>query len=93
LAVEGSYVAAPNIHSRDLRGYDDDAIRTIADDVAGYAAVVLDNAEKYHSATMRAEQLAEAMSSRAVIEQAEGIIMGRRGCSADAAFDMLVQLS
>jgi AmiR/NasT family two-component response regulator len=40
-----------------------------------------------------AEQLQAAMKSRAVIEQAKGIVMAQRGCDAEAAFDVLVQLS
>jgi AmiR/NasT family two-component response regulator len=33
------------------------------------------------------------MASRAVIEQAKGVLMGQRRCSADEAFDILVGLS
>jgi len=40
-----------------------------------------------------AEQMKEAMTNRAVIEQAKGIIMRDRGCSSDEAFDVLVRLS
>jgi AmiR/NasT family two-component response regulator len=34
-----------------------------------------------------------AMESRAVIEQAKGIIMGQRRCTADEAFALLSKLS
>jgi GAF domain-containing protein len=40
-----------------------------------------------------AENLSVAMTSRGVIEQAKGIIMGTTGVSADAAFDLLRQQS
>ena len=40
-----------------------------------------------------AEQLQTAMQSRAVIEQAKGILMGARRCKAEEAFDILVKLS
>ncbi len=33
------------------------------------------------------------MESRAVIEQAKGILMAQRRCGADEAFDVLVRLS
>ncbi len=33
------------------------------------------------------------MQSRAVIEQAKGVLMGSRRCSDQEAFDLLVQLS
>ena len=40
-----------------------------------------------------AAQLEEALSTRGVIEQAKGILIARQGCSADQAFQLLVQLS
>ena len=40
-----------------------------------------------------AEQLQTAMHSRATIEQAKGILMGARHCTAEQAFDILVVLS
>lgn len=43
--------------------------------------------------TSLAENLRIAMASRAVIEQAKGIVMAQRGCDADAAFAHLVHLS
>lgn len=39
------------------------------------------------------QQLRDAMRTRAVIEQAKGILMGQRGCSAEEAFALLVRLS
>lgn len=40
-----------------------------------------------------AHQLREALESRAVIDQAKGIIMGRQGCDADEAFRILAKTS
>jgi AmiR/NasT family two-component response regulator len=37
--------------------------------------------------------MTEAMASRAVIEQAKGVLMGGRRCDADEAFGILVKLS
>ncbi len=42
---------------------------------------------------IEAGQLHEAMASRAPIEQAKGVLMGRRGCDAATAFAMLRQAS
>src|SRR3982751_1536737 len=39
------------------------------------------------------EQLREALTGRAVIEQAKGIIMIRCGCGPERAFDLLCELS
>jgi AmiR/NasT family two-component response regulator len=40
-----------------------------------------------------AQHMQAAMESRAVIEQAKGIIMGERHCSPDEAFKILTKLS
>ena len=61
--------------------------------MAAYAGIVLNNVGLYFSATSRADQMAEAMRSRAVIEQAKGILMGQRQCNSDEAFSILVRLS
>jgi AmiR/NasT family two-component response regulator len=47
----------------------------------------------YESTRTLAEQLQTAMESRAVIEQAKGVLMGQRRCTADEAFEILVKLS
>jgi GAF domain-containing protein len=56
---------------------------------AGQAAVAVANAALHQASVELSENLQRAMQSRAVIEQAKGIIMGQRGCSADEAFDWL----
>jgi AmiR/NasT family two-component response regulator len=38
-------------------------------------------------------QLRQALTSRAVIEQAKGVLMSRRRCSADRAFELLRKMS
>ena len=50
-------------------------------------------AARYRAAVLQAEQLREAMRSRAVIEQAKGVLMARRRCSPDEAFDLLREVS
>jgi len=60
---------------------------------AGYAAVALANAHLYDTTANLAQQMQAAMDSRAVIEQAKGIIMGDRRCTADEAFAILTRLS
>ena len=53
------------------------------------AAVVLANAQAYWDARTLGEHLAEAMQSRATIEQAKGILMAQSNVGPDAAFEML----
>ncbi len=57
------------------------------------AAFVLLNAKAYWDARTVSDNLAQAMASRAEIEQAKGIIMGSTGVSADVAFELLKQQS
>ncbi len=63
----------------------------VAVDLAEYAAITLTNTIRYAATTRLAEQRKQAMASRAVIEQATGIIMGQRRCSPDDAFAILAQ--
>jgi GAF domain-containing protein len=65
----------------------------LAQTFAGYAAVAVFNAASYHDAVDLAAQLQEAMRSRAIIEQAKGMIMLERRCDADTAFKVLIRAS
>ena len=56
---------------------------------AGHAAVAVANAALLASTADLARNLQIAMASRAVIEQAKGIVMAQRRCSADEAFELL----
>jgi GAF domain-containing protein len=56
-------------------------------------AVVLANAKAYWEAYMLSEGLAEAMKSRAVIEQAKGVLMSQSRIRSDDAFDILRRAS
>jgi AmiR/NasT family two-component response regulator len=65
----------------------------LAQTFAGYAAVAVFNAASYHDAVDLAAQLREAMRSRAIIEQAKGMVMLERRCDADTAFKVLIRAS
>jgi GAF domain-containing protein len=60
---------------------------------AAQAAFVLANSQAYWDARVLSENMAQAMQSRATIEQAKGIIMATSGCCPDEAMDLLVQQS
>jgi GAF domain-containing protein len=92
LVVGGDGLGALNIYCREAGGF------SYADEVLGasfasYAAVALANARVYWRTQRLAGQLAEALASRSVIEQAKGIVIAREGCTADQAFDVLVTMS
>ena len=60
---------------------------------AGPAAVSVYNAQLLARAQERTKQLQRALDSRAVIDQAIGIIRSRSGVSAEVAFDRLTRMS
>ncbi|MFL6136214.1 MAG: ANTAR domain-containing protein [Frankiaceae bacterium] len=92
LPVDTRIIGAFNAYGIEPHAFDEVSIK-VAQDLAAYAGIVLNNVGLYFTATSRADQMAEAMKSRAVIEQAKGILMSQRHCSADEAFDILVRLS
>jgi GAF domain-containing protein len=66
------------------------------DAASGFAArvaVIVTNAHRYGSMEQMAEHMQRAMRSRAVIEQAKGVIMATTHCDAEAAFQSLVDQS
>jgi AmiR/NasT family two-component response regulator len=92
LPVHEAVSGALNVYATKPQAFDEDAI-IIAQTFAGYAAVALANAHVYDATATLAQHLQAAMVSRAVIEQAKGVIMGERHCSADEAFRILTKLS
>jgi GAF domain-containing protein len=92
LPIHEEVTGALNIYATEAHAFDADAI-VLGQTFAGYAAVALANAHLYDTQASLAQQMQAAMQSRAVIEQAKGIIMGSRRCSADEAFTILSKLS
>lgn len=86
-------IGAMNLYSFDEGSFDDDDI-TLGVDLAEAAASVLANVSAYWTAFEMSQQLSEAMASRAIIEQAKGMLMARTpDLSADDAFTLLRQAS
>jgi len=85
-------VGALNFYSRSQAGFSDDDVQTGLQ-FATHAAIVLANSQAYWDAHQLGEDMAQAMRSRAMIEQAKGILMGLQCCSADDAFQILVRAS
>lgn len=92
IPVQKQVVAALNIYGIEARAFDTDSV-TLGETFASYAAVAIANMQLYEANSQLAEQLQKAMASRAVIEQAKGILMGDRRIPASQAFDILVKLS
>ena len=85
-------VGALNFYAREPNGFSDEDVQ-VAGQFGAQAAIVLANAQAYWDAHQLSQNLATAMQSRAVIEQAKGILMGVQRCSADEAFEILVRAS
>jgi GAF domain-containing protein len=85
-------LGALNLYSKSPAGYDEIAEET-ALLFSQQAAVACANAEVYWRTFTLTEHLREALESRDVIGQAKGILMARRNCTADAAFQALRQAS
>lgn len=87
LLAPGSITGALNVYAVQPEAFDDAACE-VGTSFATFAAVAIGNLVRYDTARRAAEDMQTAMRSRAVIEQAKGILMGSRRCRADAAFDI-----
>jgi GAF domain-containing protein len=90
--LQREVLAALNIYGLEEEAFDDSAAE-LGITFAAYAGVTLANKHLYDAQGRIVEQLQTAMRSRAVIEQAKGIIMGARRCTSEEAFDVLVKMS
>jgi GAF domain-containing protein len=92
LPVAQRSIGGLNIY-KTAEGPFDPAFLEHAHGFAGYAAIAVNNITSYAGAVNETTHLRRAMESRAVIEQAKGVIMARNRCTADEAFDMLKRVS
>jgi hypothetical protein len=89
---EGRLAASMNLYATQTLDLGDDQIAAAAT-IGEPVAEALKVAEAYRVAVRLAENLAQAMRSRAVIEQAKGMLMAERQITADDAFALLTSLS
>jgi GAF domain-containing protein len=92
LPIEEQMSGALNIYGDPPHAFDAEAV-ALAQTFAGYAAVALANAHLYDATASLVQHMQTAMASRAVIEQAKGIVMGQRRCTAEEAFAILTKIS
>ena len=92
LVVGDRVVGAINTYARGRDAFGEHAVQ-LGTQFAGPAAVSVHNGQLLDHARQRTSQLQRALGSRAVIDQAIGIIRGRSGVSAEEAFDRLVRIS
>ena len=93
LPVDAADVAASlNLYSRRRMELGDAQVRTALPYAEQLAAAIL-SVDAYRSAARLARDMAEAMRSRAVIEQAKGILMADERITDEQAFNRLTRLS
>jgi len=92
LLVGGEVIGALDAYARARDVFGEHAVE-LGTEFARPAAVAVYNAQVLKHARGRAERLQRALDSRAIIDQAIGILRARGGISAEEAFDRLVQLS
>jgi GAF domain-containing protein len=90
--IPDSSVGALNVYVSTPDGPDQDTV-TGLEMFAIYAAVAAANAAKHDQGIQLAAQMQNAMRTRAVIEQAKGILMATHKISADKAFQALARAS
>ncbi|CCG05686.1 GAF and ANTAR domain-containing protein [Blastococcus saxobsidens] len=88
LGVEGQHFGALNMYSTEANGFDD-AAREQAERWAQQASGAVGVALRLAERTRHGQQLAEALDSRSIIDQAIGILMAQQRCSSGVAFEIL----
>lgn len=92
LTAQGNVVGALNLYSRSADAFDAEA-SAMAHVVAGHVGLASQVSAAFFRHRDLAEQLADALTSRAVIEQAKGALMADRRCGAEEAFAILRDMS
>lgn len=92
LIVRGEPLGALNLYSRRPRAFST-SDRETGLMFAAQAAVAVANTQTYAASVKLGAQLQEALVSRAVIDQAKGVLMAQNHCDEDAAFEMLQSVS
>lgn len=92
LLINGGVLGAMNVYAHQRDAFDEQG-RKIGELFAVPAAIAVQNAQVLAQTKRLAKQLQIALTNRAAIDQATGILMSRFGCSADEALDRLAQMS
>jgi GAF domain-containing protein len=92
LFLAEDFVGSLNLYSSQRHGFADFDVALLELYVTASCAAIA-NARRYARAREVAGQLTEALDSRAVIDQATGIVMARSGLTADEAFAVLARQS
>ncbi|MEU0094834.1 GAF and ANTAR domain-containing protein [Kribbella sp. NPDC006257] len=89
LTVDAQTIAAMNLYGYDRPGQFTEADRERAAAFADQAATTLAFAVRAVRQSQLSEQLEHALTSRSIIDQALGLLMGQQKCDAKTAFELL----
>lgn len=92
LLVGGRAIGAMNVYAQDADAFDEQAKESMGQ-LAGLAAATITAAMRHYDQVTLTDHLRSALSSRSVIDQAIGIVIGMQHCSPDEAFDVLRTVS
>jgi GAF domain-containing protein len=93
LPFQGASIGALNNYSSQVGAFATPEALKAGLEVAEAVAVAVVNADAHAKVVDQAHNMRLAMESRAVIEQAKGVLMAQRGIDAQQAFDMLREAS
>jgi GAF domain-containing protein len=93
LPYQGSSIGALNNYSSVPSAFDNPESLRAGLEVAEVVAVAVANADAHHQLGEHARNMRLAMESRAVIEQAKGVLMAQRRVDAEQAFEILREAS
>jgi GAF domain-containing protein len=93
LPYQGTSIGALNNYSTEPSAFATPESLAAALEAAETIAVVVSNADAHAQLGEQARNMRLAMDSRAVIEQAKGVLMAQRHIDADEAFDVLREAS
>ena len=92
LTYQGQSLVALSLLGVRPRSIDLDQLQ-LAELLVAYSGALVGAVAEYGDSRRLADQLRDAASSRAVVDQAKGILMHALGCSADDALDRMRQVS
>jgi GAF domain-containing protein len=93
LPYQGSSIGALNNYSTRPAAFAGPESIRAGQEVAEVVAVAVANADAHHQLGEQARNMRLAMESRAVIEQAKGVLMAQRHVDAEQAFEILREAS
>jgi hypothetical protein len=90
--AEARHIGTLNVYSTSATAFDpfDEGLMRL---FTTAVSATITSAQRWKRSQRQVDHLEKALQSRAVIEQAKGVLMAVHTCSADDAFDMLVEQS